>query len=125
MLLGVFAGIALLLAAAGIYGVMSYSVTLRMHELGIRAALGAGRKELLMATAGPGMMWAGTGIATGLAGAMGLGRLIADMLYGLRPSDPVSFSAVSILLLLVSFLASILPARRAAKVDAMVALRHE
>jgi putative ABC transport system permease protein len=125
LLLGVFAGIALLLAAAGIYGVMSYSVTLRMHELGIRVALGAGRMELMKVVVGRGMLWAIAGVVTGLAAALGLARLIASMLYEVRPADPISFTVVPLVLVTVAFVASYLPARRATRVDAVVALRHE
>ena len=125
LLLAVFAGVALLLAAAGIYGVMSYSVTLRMHELGIRAALGAGRMELMKAVVGRGMLWALAGVVTGLAAAFGLARLIASMLYEVSPADPISFIVVPLVLVTVAFVASYLPARRATKVDALVALRYE
>ncbi len=125
VLLGVFAGLALLLAAAGIYGVMSYSVSLRTYELGIRAALGAGRAELMRAVVGRGMLWALAGIAIGLAAALGMGRLMADMLFGVRPTDSVSLIAGPALLAGVAFLASYLPARRAARVDPVIALRNE
>ena len=125
VLLGLFAGIALLLAAAGIYGVMSYSVTIRMHELGIRAALGARRGDLMKAVVGRGMVWALGGMAVGLTAALGLARLIASMLYEVGPGDPVSFVVVAAVLGAVAFAASYVPARRATKVDAMVALRYE
>ena len=124
-LLGVFAGTALLLAAAGIYGVMSYSVTLRTHELGIRLALGAGRKELLQAVVGRGMVPVFVGLGAGLAAAFGLARLMAAMLFQVRPGDPASFIAGSALLAAAALLASYLPARRASRVDAVVALRCE
>jgi len=124
VLLAVFAGLALLLAAAGIYGVMSYSVSLRTHELGIRAALGAGRAGLMKAVVGRSMVWALAGVAIGLAAALGLGRLMADMLFEVRPTDSVSFVAGSALLV-VAFLASFLPARRATRVDPVIALQHE
>ncbi|MGA2593654.1 MAG: ABC transporter permease [Bryobacteraceae bacterium] len=125
LLLGVFAGIALILAAAGIYGVMSYSVTLRTHELGIRVALGAGRKELMKLVVGRGMLLALAGVAVGLAAAAGMARLIANMLYEVPPTDPVSFLTVPLILAAVAFLANYLPARRAMKLDAMTALRHD
>jgi putative ABC transport system permease protein len=125
VLLGVFAGLALLLAAAGIYGVMSYSVSLRTHELGIRAALGASRAELMKAVVGRNMIWALAGVVIGMAAALGLGRSIQGMLFEVRPTDSVSFIAVPALLVAVAFLASYLPARRATRVDASVALRYE
>jgi putative ABC transport system permease protein len=125
LLLVVFAAMAVLLAAAGIYGVMSYSVTLRTHELGIRVALGAGRKELTRLVVGQGMLLALAGVAIGLAAAAGLARLVANMLFEVRPTDPVSFAAVPLILGAVTFLANYIPARRAARVDAIVALRHE
>ncbi|MGA2581065.1 MAG: ABC transporter permease [Bryobacteraceae bacterium] len=124
LLLAVFAAVALILAAAGIYGVMSYSVTLRTHELGIRVALGAGRKELTRLVVGHGMWLALAGVAIGLAAAAGLARLVANMLFEVRPTDPVSFTAVPLILGAVAFLANYIPARRAARVDAML-LRHE
>ncbi len=125
LLLVVFAAVALILAAAGIYGVMSYTVTLRTHELGIRVALGAGRKELTRLVVGHGMLLALAGVAIGLAAAAGLARLIANMLFEVRPTDPVSFAAVPVILGAVAYLANYIPARRAARVDAIVALRHE
>jgi len=125
LLLVVFAAVALILAAAGIYGVMSYSVSLRTHELGIRVALGAGRKELTRLVVGHGMLLALAGVAIGLAAAAGLAGLIANMLFGVRRTDPVSFAAVPVILGAVAFLANYIPARRAARVDAIVALRHE
>jgi putative ABC transport system permease protein len=125
LLLVVFAAVALILAGAGIYGVMSYSVTLRTHELGIRAALGAGRRELTRLVVGHGMLLALAGVAIGLAAAAGLARLVTNMLFEVRPTDPVIFAAVPVVLGAVAFLANYIPARRAARVDAMVALRHE
>jgi putative ABC transport system permease protein len=125
LLLVVFATVALILAAAGIYGVMSYSVTLRTHELGIRVALGAGRKELTRLVVGHGMLLALAGVALGLAAAAGLARLVANMLFEVRPTDSVSFTAVPLILGAVAYLANYIPARRAARVDAIVALRHE
>lgn len=125
ILLVVFAAVALILAAAGIYGVMSYSVTLRTHELGIRVALGAGRKDLTRLVVGHGMLLSAAGVMIGLAAAYGLARLIANMLFEVRPMDPVSFAAVPAILGAVAFLANYIPARRAARVDAIVALRHE
>jgi putative ABC transport system permease protein len=125
LLLVVFAAVALILAAAGIYGVMSYSVSLRTHELGIRVALGAGRKELTRLVVGHGMLLALAGVGIGLAAAAAMARLVANMLFEVRPTDPVSFVAVPLILGVVAFLANYIPARRAARVDAIVALRHE
>jgi putative ABC transport system permease protein len=125
LLLGLFAAVALLLAAAGIYGVMSYSVTLRTHEIGIRLALGAGRREVMRHVVGRGMGWAVAGVAAGLAAAFGLTRLVASMLYEIRPNDPVSFTIVPVVLLAVAFLACYVPARRAARLDAISAMRQE
>jgi putative ABC transport system permease protein len=125
LLLVVFAAVALILAAAGIYGVTSYAVTLRTHELGIRVALGAGRKELTRLVVGQGMWLALAGVAIGLAVAAGLARLVASMLFEVAPTDPVSFAAAPAILGAVAFLANYIPARGAARVDAMVALRHE
>ena len=125
LLLAVFAAVALLLAAAGIYGVMAYSVTLRMHEIGIRLALGADTRAVLRLVVGGGMRWAAAGVAIGLAAAFGLTRLMTAMLYEVRPTDPVSFATVPLILLGVAFLACYLPARRATRLDANLALRHE
>ncbi|HLJ48895.1 MAG TPA: ABC transporter permease [Bryobacteraceae bacterium] len=125
LLLGLFAAVALMLAAAGIYGVMSYSVSLRTHELGIRMALGAEQRDITTMVVGRGMLLVLGGIAIGLAASFGLARFISSMLFRIRPTDPVSFIAVALVLALVAFLANYLPARRATKVDAMVALRCE
>lgn len=125
LLLGLFAGLALVLAAVGIYGVIAYSVAQRTHELGIRIALGAGRRDLLRMVLGEGLLMAAAGVIVGLAGAWGLSRFVRTLLYGVRPNDPLTFAAVPVVLLLVALLACYIPARRATKVDPMVALRHE
>jgi len=124
-LLGVFAGIALALASVGIYGLVSYSVAQRTHEIGVRMALGAERRQVTRQVVGGGMKLVLVGLAAGLAAACGLTRFLSSVLYQVRPTDPATFAAVFCLLAGVALLASYLPARRAAKVDPMVALRYE
>jgi putative ABC transport system permease protein len=125
VLLGLFAALALVLAAVGIYGVMSYSVYQRMHEIGIRMALGAARRDVLITMLKRGAILAAIGIGIGLTGALLLTHLMAGLLFGVRPTDPLTFGVVSLALAGVGLLASLVPARRAAKVDPMVALRYE
>jgi putative ABC transport system permease protein len=124
-LLATFAAVALVLAAVGIYGVMSYSVSRRTHEIGIRMALGAKESTVLKLVTGQGAVLALVGVAAGLAGAVLLTRLMSTFLYAVHPRDPLTFATVAILLALVALLASYIPARRASKVDPLVALRHE
>lgn len=124
-LLGIFAGMALLLAAIGIYGVMSYFVNERTREIGIRVALGAGRGDVLGLVGTLGLKLAGLGVAIGLALALGLTRFITSFLYGVKPADPLTYAAVALALIGVAMLATFIPARRAMKVDPMVALRYE
>jgi predicted permease len=124
-LLSVFAGVALILAALGIYGTLSYSVEQRSQEIGIRMALGAEAGDLRKMVIRQGMKLAGLGILIGLAGALALSRLITTLLFGVYPNDPVSFAAIAALLSLVAFLATWLPARRATRVDPLAALRRE
>ncbi|HSE37167.1 MAG TPA: FtsX-like permease family protein [Blastocatellia bacterium] len=125
MLLGVFAGVALILASVGIYGVMSYSVTERTHEIGIRMALGAKQRDVLALVVRQGLILALVGVAIGLAVALALTRVMSSLLYGVTATDLSTFLIVPLILALVALVASYLPARRAMKVDPMIALRYE
>ena len=125
LLLGVFAGVALVMAAVGIYGVMSYSVSRRTHEIGIRVSLGASQTDVMRLVVRQGMVLALTGSAAGIAGALLLSRLMTKLLYGVQATDPTTFVGVAMLLILVALVASYIPARRAMRVDPMAALRYE
>jgi putative ABC transport system permease protein len=120
-----FAAIALVLAAVGVYGVIAYSVSQRTREIGVRVALGAQRANVLRLILGHGAVLAAAGIGIGLAGALGVTRFLRAMLFGVSPFDPVSFAAVTLVLTSIAFLASYVPARRAARVDPIEALREE
>ena len=125
VMLGAFAFVALALAAVGLYGVMSYAVSQRTKEIGIRMALGASRGHVIRLVAGQGMIVTTAGIGVGLAGAFAVTRYLESMLFGLSPFDPPTVAGVSILLAAVAALAIYIPARRATRVDPMVALRYE
>ena len=121
----VFAGVAVTLASVGLYGVVSHSVTERTHEIGVRLALGAEPPHVVALVVRQGMTAAVAGPAIGIVGALALSRAIEDLLFGVKPTDPLTFGAVVALLLGVAFVACYLPARRAAHLDPTVALRAE
>jgi putative ABC transport system permease protein len=125
MLLGTFAGLGLLLASVGVYGIFSYSVAQRIPEIGIRMALGAAHKDVLTLIVGQALKLGALGVAAGAVTAFALTRFMSSLLFGVSAADPVTFFCAALLLSTVAFLASYIPARRAAKVDPIVALRYE
>ncbi|MGH9705052.1 MAG: FtsX-like permease family protein, partial [Candidatus Acidiferrales bacterium] len=125
LLLGLFAALALVLASVGLYGVMSYSVAQRTHEMGIRMALGAQPRQILLLVVREGMTLVAAGIATGIAGALFFSRVMENLLFGIGPHDFTTIVSVAIFLALIALLACYVPARRATEVDPLVALRYE
>ncbi len=125
LLIGVFGAIALVLAAVGLYGVVSYSVSQRTQEIGLRMAIGADRRDVLRLIVGGGMKLAVIGVVIGVAGALALSKVIATMLFELTPMDLVSYSGTVTVLLAVAMVACYVPARRAMRVDPIIALRAE
>ena len=125
LLLGIFAGLATLLAAVGIFGVMSYSVQLRTREIGLRMALGAQPGRVLMLVLRQGLVLTLVGIGVGLAGALALSRVMSGLLYGVGTNDPTTFAAIVVVLAVVSLVACYIPARLATRVDPLIALKYE
>jgi putative ABC transport system permease protein len=121
----IFAVLALVLAVVGIHGVLAYSVTQRTQEIGIRMALGADRSQVLRVVLGQALGMVGIGLAVGIAASIGLTRLMSSLLYGVSPIDPRTYIGMSLLLATVAMVASYLPARRATRVDPLVALRYQ
>ena len=125
IMLSLAGGTALLLGAIGLYGVIGYSVSQRTHEIGMRMALGGRREDILRLILVQGTKLVLIGVAVGIAAALGLSRFLSSLLYGVKPTDPLTFLGVTIVLVIVALLASYIPARRAMRVDPMVALRFE
>jgi putative ABC transport system permease protein len=123
--LGIFATLALILAGVGVYAVMSYSVTQRTHEIGVRMAVGAERRDVIKLILREGMLLTVIGMSLGLAGALALTRIVASLLFDVSPNDLITFTLIALLLIHIALLACYIPARRATKIDPMLALRHE
>jgi ABC-type antimicrobial peptide transport system permease subunit len=124
-LLGLFAALAMILVAVGIYGVIAYSVSQRTHEIGIRMAVGARRVDVLRLVVGQGVRMAAVGLTVGILGGFALTRLMTKLLFGVAPTDPFTFATVVILMMAVVLLACWIPARRAMRVNPIIALRYE
>jgi len=124
-ILAVFAGVALLLASIGIYGVMAYTFSQRTHEIGVRVALGAQRNDILRMALGEGMVLVAIGLGVGLIGAAIVTRFLRSMLFSVTATDPVTFASIALLLAAVALLACFIPAQRATQVDPLVALRED
>jgi len=125
VLLTVFSALAVLLAAVGLYGVLAYAVSLRTHEIGIRMALGASTRQVERMVMGQGLMLTGLGVACGIIAGLALTRLMAGQLFQIKPNDPATFGVVTAILMIVSVLAAYVPARRATRVEPVIALREE
>jgi putative ABC transport system permease protein len=125
LLISILAAVALVLAAVGIYGVISYSVTQRTHEIGIRMALGANARDVLKLVVGQGMLLAGVGLAVGLIAAFAVTRIMSSLLFAVSATDPVTYFGLALLLGLIAFFACYIPARRATKLNPVTALRTE